>query len=135
MAATATATRKDVQEVLDYERRFWEATKAGDGSALGKLTADQFTFVMGEGVNNFPRDEFVKMMTAGDYRLKSFTLDEKDATVRELAPGVAAVAYHARSSHDLGGKPGSTDGYWCSIWVKDGRDWKCSVVTESPKHS
>src|SRR5687767_12016418 len=57
----ATATRID-QEILEHEKQYWEASKNPAGKELENLTADNFTFVMSEGITNFTRREFVDMM-------------------------------------------------------------------------
>ena len=124
-----TATRIE-SEILEHEKQFWEASK-GDGRKLGELCASDFTFVMAEGITNFKRKEFVDMLTAGDYKLKSFKIDEGKAIFRELSPGAATVAYEAKSEFELGGKAQKADSFYTSTWVKEGDSWKCALVTES----
>ena len=65
---TATNLKR---EIFDLEKQYWEASKTGNPKALGRLTNDQFTFVMGEGIMQFDRPSFVDMMTkeGEDHRL------------------------------------------------------------------
>ena len=126
--ATLTAPAKS--EVMEHERQFWEASK-GDAAKLRDLCADEFTFVMGEGVSNFKREEFIGMMTNGDYKLRSFRLDDGGAQFRELGPNAATVAYKADSEFELGGKAQKNTSWYSSTWVRTGDRWKCALVTES----
>lgn len=125
----ATATRID-REILQHEKEFWEASK-GDAARLGKLCADNFTFIMAEGITNFSRKEFVDMITAGDYKLQSFEIEEGKAVIRELGPAAAVVAYPAKSQFELRGKNQKTRAFYSSVWTRQGNDWKCAVVSES----
>lgn len=125
----ATATRID-QEIFQHERQFWDACK-GDATKLRALCADNFTFVMGEGISNFKRNEFVDMMTGGDYKLKSYQIDESKAVVRELGPEAAVIAYPAKTEYEMGGKDQKQSSFYSSVWVKEPTGWKIAAVTES----
>ena len=127
---TATTTTKQ-QEILDLETHYWDAIKTRDARALGRLTADEFTFVMGEGVSKFSRDEFVDMMTNSDFRLKSYKFDDGSVSFRELSPGSAFIAYKVHEAFERGGKPDTVDSYVSSNWVKSGTGWQCAAVTEA----
>jgi ketosteroid isomerase-like protein len=129
MAAPATTLEK---EIVDNEKRFWEATKSGDAGQIGRYVAEPFTFVMGQGITNFSRQEFVDMMTSGNFKLKSFTFDEGSVTVRELAPNVAFIAYKASQESVMDGKPYSSSAYFTGTWLKNGGGWQCVAETESP---
>ena len=132
MAATATAT-KIRDELLDMEREFWEATKRGDSNALTKMTADNFAFVMPEGVNDFKRDDFVGMMTGGDFKLTSYEFDSAEALVRELGDDAAFLAYHVKWTYVREGKTEKADTYYTSLWARQGGNWKHMAACESPK--
>ena len=125
----ATATRID-QEIIRHEKEFWEASK-GDAQRLGALCAGNFTFVMREGISNFSRKEFVDMMTGGDYKLKSYSMDAAKTVVRELGPAAAVIAYPAATEFELGGKAQKSNSFYSSVWVKDCNDWRCAAVAES----
>jgi hypothetical protein len=129
MAAPATTLKK---ELIESEKRFWEANKAGDRDEIGRSIGEPFTFVMGQGVTDFSRKEFVDMMTSGNFKLKSFTFDEGSATVRELAPGVAFIAYKVSQESVMDGKPNNSSAYFTGTWVKNGGGWQCVAASESP---
>jgi ketosteroid isomerase-like protein len=128
MVTPTTVTKK--QGILDYQRQFWEATKAGDGATLGRLTADEVTFVMNQSVSNHSRDEFVHMMTAGDFKLNDYDIDA-ETTFREFAPDVAFLAYKVNLDYVMKGERERKDAYYSSIWLKSGDGWRCAVATES----
>jgi ketosteroid isomerase-like protein len=131
MAMPATATSV-VREIKELEQRYWDATMAADGTALKQLTAENFTFVMPAGINQFKRDEFVKMMSAGDFKLTSFKFDRDKATVRELGDSAALIAYRVKWTYEREGKEELTDTYYTSMWVREGRDWKYAAACETP---
>jgi hypothetical protein len=131
VSTTTTTTLK--REILDLEKAYWEALKAEDASTLGKLTADEFTMTMGEGISSMGRDDFVEMMTGGDMRLKSYTLDDSNATFRELGPGVALLAYKGSSEFQREGQdsPEKADYFYSTTWVRSGSNWRAAAGSAS----
>ena len=71
---TATNLKR---EIFDLEKQYWEASKTGNPKALGRLTNDNFTFVMGEGIMQFDRPSFVDMMTKEGMKITGYSLDER----------------------------------------------------------
>jgi ketosteroid isomerase-like protein len=126
MAAPATMQKN---EVLELEKKYWEASKGPDKNTLEKLTADQFTMVMKDGINTMSRKEFLDM--GADIKLKSYRLDDNSATFRELAPGVVAIAYKAHADFEQAGKPLPTDAYYTSVWQKQAGGWQCALSSET----
>ena len=59
------------REIFDLEKQYWEASKTGNPKALGRLTNDNFTFVMGEGIMQFDRPGFVDMMTKEGMKIRT----------------------------------------------------------------
>jgi ketosteroid isomerase-like protein len=123
-----TTTKKS--EILERVEEFWDATKSGDGARLGRVTADEFTFVMNRGISSSRRDDFVKMMTGGDFKLRSFDLDTKDVTFREFGPSAAFLACKVTLDYEMKGEPDHMDAYYSYVWTNDD-GWKCAVATES----
>jgi ketosteroid isomerase-like protein len=125
------ATTAPERQIREHEQEFWAVIRAGDADGLEKLTSEHFTFVMKDGVNNFTRADFVRMMTGADFHMKDFRLDEDSLFYRELAPDVAALAYAAHWTFERGGKLEEHDTVNCSTWVKERGRWKCAVVSEA----
>jgi len=126
---TATNLKR---EIFDLEKQYWEASKQADAKNLGKLTADNFTFVMGEGIMQYDRNSFVDMMTKEGMKITSFSLDEGTAKVHELSPDVALLTYKSHIEYDEGGKHNQGDSYTTSIWQRRGSTWQCAAVTDTP---
>ena len=129
MAATATSIDR---ELRDLERQYWEATIRADQDTLKRLTASQFTFVMPAGISEFKRDDFIQMMSAGDFKLISYDFDAEKATVRELGSDAALIAYRVKWTYLRQGKEDATDTYYTSVWVREGGAWKYAAACESP---
>jgi len=129
MPATATSIEVELREL---ERRYWEAAMQPDSAEMKRLTAGQFTFVMPAGINEFKRGDFIKMMTAGDFKLTSYEFVPAEATVRELGRDAALIAYRVKWTYDRDGKSEATDTYYTSIWVREDGEWKYAAACESP---
>lgn len=117
-------------EIEQLERDFWRATM-GDSERLAQLCDNEFTFVMADGISRFGRDEFVEMMTQGNYTLTSFDIDPATVIVRELAPEAVAIAYRAKSEFTLEGQLQTNDAHYSSIWMKHGDRWICTASFEA----
>jgi len=128
--STATATRGT--EALEREQHYWEVMKNGDKAEIKKLTADPFLFVMSDGIMSFSRDDFANMMGGGDFTLKSYRIDTKNAQVRPIGSEGVMVAYPAHMEFERGGKAGTSDTYYASTWIKEGGRWVCGATTETP---
>ena len=129
MATTTTSIEAELREL---EQRYWEATLKPDSAEMKRLTAGQFTFVMPAGVNEFKREDFITMMTAGDFKLTSYEFDPELATVRELGRDAALITYRVKWTYDRSGTNEATDTYYTSIWVREDGEWKYAAACESP---
>ena len=118
-------------EILQLERDYREAMKKGDGRTLEKLTADPSVVVGAQGVHEVKRNQIADMTRTGDFKLKSYKLDDTSLSFRELTPGVATIAYKVHEEYDRAGKPWNADSYNSSVWVKNGNAWECALDTES----
>lgn len=119
-APTATNLK---HELIELERKNWEAWKAGDAATLRSTFDDRYIMVMEEGITDQDRSTFVQDMLGGDMKLKSYKLDEKSVVVRELSPGVAFIAYKARPEMEQNGKPLVADYFFATTCVKKGDGW------------
>jgi hypothetical protein len=126
---TATNLKR---EIFDLETQYWEASKRGDAKALERLTADNFTFVMGEGIMGFKRPEFVEMMTKEGMKITGYSLDESTARLHEITPEVALLTYKSHIEYEENGKANQGDSYTSSIWARRGGTWQCEAVTDTP---
>lgn len=121
------------KEVLELEKTYWEAMKNRDIATAETLTADPCLVVGAEGAREISRSQFRDMMKDDDYRVRSYKLDETNATVRKLSDDVIAVAYKVHEEYERQGKAEKIDAYDTSVWVRTGNSrWQCAVHTETP---
>ena len=126
---TATDLRR---ELFDLEKQYWEASKRGDSAELDRLTADKFTFVMGEGILSFRRPEFVEMMATEGIKITGYSLDEQTAHLHQITADVALLAYMSHIDYEEGGVQREGDSYTISLWVNRDGTWRCAAVTDTP---
>jgi uncharacterized protein (TIGR02246 family) len=124
--STATVT----QELLELEKKYWQAIKDHDAEAAAGLT-DETCIVAGpSGVAKMDRRRLTAMMNAASYELNHFELDPK-AHVRLINDDVAIIAYEVHEDLTVDGKSVSVDAADSSIWVRRDGKWLCAMHTEA----
>jgi ketosteroid isomerase-like protein len=126
MAATAVQS-----EILQLEKRYWDALKAQDIDAMQALTADPCLVVGPQGATLVDQKQFREMWEQDDWRVRSFTIDDRSASVRPIGKDVAVVAYSIKEHLEHQGKPQTLDAFDTSVWVRENGQWKCAAHTES----
>lgn len=117
------------KELLDLERRYWQAIQDKDVDAAMKLTDEECIVTGAQGVHRVNRQAMAEMFRNAPYTLHDFEL--KDAEVRQLHDDVAVLAYKVHEELTVEGKPLKLDAADASTWVRrDGR-WLCALHTES----
>jgi uncharacterized protein (TIGR02246 family) len=117
------------KEILQLEKRYWQAVKDRDIATAESLTDDPCLVAGSTGVSSVSKENFRKIMQSAKYTLHDFTL--QNAEVRRLSDNVAVVAYKMHEELTVDQKPVSIDSCHSSTWVKrDGR-WVCALHTES----
>ena len=104
---------------------------ASDIGEIERFSGDPCLIVGAQGVHQLSRRQLGPLTAASEFKLKSYKVDESSLTFRELAPGVAAIAYRLRQDYDRQGRKVSSEMYNTSIWVKRGNAWECPVHTET----
>lgn len=118
------------QELMQLERRFWQAMKDRDVEGAKKLT-DFPCLVSGpQGIGTLDEETFTKMMTEGSYRIDRFELSD-GAQVRMLGDDVAVLTYRVHEELHVDGKPVSLDAAESSTWVKRDGKWVCAQHSEA----
>lgn len=124
------ATAITEQELIELERRFWQAMKDGDTAAAVELTEFPCIVAGPQGVGSLDRPTFERMMGTTRYRIDGFELKD-GAKMRRIGDDVALLAYEVHEELTVDGKPVSIDAADCSTWVrKDGR-WVCALHAEA----
>jgi len=128
MPATATAIER---ELRDVEQRYWNAIRARDAQTVRELTGDTFTFAMKDGVVEFSRDDYVKMMTGSqDFRLKNYAISDRGAVYRSLGANVAMSAHQGHWEFERAGKLEKHDTTTFAVWSRESGTWKCLAMSE-----
>jgi hypothetical protein len=126
---TATATKTNT-EILDLERRYWEAIRDNDVRSAVSLTEFPCLIAGASGVRSVDQASYEKMMTGGSWKLHEFEI-ENGAEVRQLTDDVAVIVYRVREEMTVEGKPVTLRAADSSVWVRRGDSWRCAMHTES----
>ena len=124
-----TYTRE--QEVLDVDRRFWDAMKEKDGTAAAGMTDDGCIIVGAQGVSAIDASAMGKMTTEGKSELKEFTFNEKTKRVRFITDDVAVVGYTVNERVVVDGESMDLEANDSSVWIHRDGEWRCALHTES----
>ena len=126
----ATATKSIETDLLNLERRFWQALQDRDVDTAAALTDEPCILTGAQGVGAIDRKTFVAMMKAPAWTINSFQIKE-GAQVRLLSEDVAIVAYEVHEELTVDGQPVSLDAADASTWVRRNGRWLCALHTES----
>ena len=118
-------------ELLDLERRFWDAMKTKDADVASKMTDDQCIVVGAQGVSSVDAKSMGKLTTEGKWQLDQYSFDEQNAQIRYLTDDIAIVAYKVNERVTLDGKSMPIEANDASVWVKRDGEWRCALHTES----
>jgi hypothetical protein len=124
-------TTTAIRELLEHERRFWNAMKDKDGEAASEMTNDACIVVGAQGVSTIDPATMARLTREGEWELKRFTFDESTAQVQFLNRDVALVAYKVSERLTVEGKPLTLEANDASVWVRKDGEWRCAMHTES----
>ena len=125
-----TATAR-TQELLEHERRFWNAMRDKDGEAASEMTHEHCLVVGAQGVSTIDPDTMARLTREGDWELERFTFDESTAQVQFLNEDIALVAYKVKERLTVEGKPLTLEANDSSVWIRRNGEWLCAMHTES----
>ena len=117
-------------ELLDLEKRYWQALKDQDVDAAMRLTDEPCIITGAQGIGLIDRKTLAEMMKATSYTLNHFVLKD-GAQVRLLREDVAIVAYEVHEELTVEGKPVTLDAADSSTWVRRNGRWLCALHTEA----
>jgi hypothetical protein len=119
------------QDLLQLERRFWDAMKEKDGQRAARMTDDGCIIVGAQGVSAIDRPTMEKLTVEGDWELKQYSFDEANTQVRFIGDDVAIIAYNVNERVVVDGKTLPIDANDSSVWVRRNGEWLCALHTES----
>lgn len=124
-------TASNTKDLLDQERRFWNAMKDKDAEAAGQMTDDGCIIVGAQGVSAIDRKTMAKLTEEGQWELERFRVDDETAQVRFINDDVAIVAYKVNERVAVDGETLNLEANDSSVWVRRDGQWLCAMHTES----
>ena len=119
------------QELVDVERRFWNAMKEKDAAAASAMTDDQCVIVGAQGGSAIDAKTMAKLTSEGQWELEQFSFDEQKRQIRFLTDDIAIVAYPVRERVVVDGETLPVVANDSSVWVRRDGQWRCALHTES----
>jgi uncharacterized protein (TIGR02246 family) len=116
-------------ELVELEKRFWQAIKDKDAATAMRYTDDPCIVAGPQGVANIGREALGKMLANPSYTLHDFRLSE--VQVRFVADDVAVVAYKVSEELSVDGQRLSFDASDASTWVRRDGAWLCALHSEA----
>jgi hypothetical protein len=118
-------------ELLDVERRFWNAMKEKNAGVAQELTDEQCVVVGAQGVSSIDAATMGKLTTEGTWQLQEYSFDEQKRQVRFLTDDIAIVAYPVTERVIVDGETLPITANDSSVWVRRDGQWRCALHTES----
>ena len=119
------------KELLDHERKFWDAMKSKDALTASRMTDDGCIVVGAQGVSAIDAQTMGTLTESQEWQLEKYSFDEDSAQVRFLTDDVALVAYKVNENLSVEGKAVKLEANDASVWVRRNGKWMCAMHTES----
>jgi ketosteroid isomerase-like protein len=118
------------RELVELERKYWEAMKANDVETAMALTDDPCIVAGPSGVMSVDAARFRAIMQSSTRTIEDIELGD-DVKVRLLSDGVAVIAYTIKERVSVDGVTHTLEASDASTWVRRGDGWRCALHTES----
>ena len=119
------------QELLEVERRFWNAIQQKDAQGTARMTDDGCIVVGAQGLSAIDQKTMAQLTAEGKWELQQYSFDEQNAQVRFLSDDVAIVAYKVNERVAIDGQTLPIEANDSSVWVRRDGEWRCALHTES----
>ena len=117
-------------ELVDLERRYWQALQDGDADTALALTDDPCIVAGAQGVASLDHRTMAEMLKQGTWKLRRFTIDP-DVKLRMIGDDAAVLAYTVHEELTVDDRAVKLQASDASTWVRrDGR-WVCALHTEA----
>jgi hypothetical protein len=126
----ATTTNDIATDILDLERRYWQAMRDRDVRTAVALTEFPCFIAGASGVRSVDQASYEKLMADASWRIKDVEI-EPGPEIRQLTDDVAVIVYGVREEMKVEGKPVSLRAFDSSVWVRRGDRWRCAMHSES----
>ena len=111
------STNAHEQELIDVERRFWNAMQEKDAAAASKLTDDRCVIVGAQGVSAIDSKTMAKLTSEGQWELKQYAFNEEARQIRFLTDDIAIVAYPVTERVVVDGETLPVEANDSSVWA------------------
>lgn len=118
-------------EVIEVERKFWNAMQAKDARVAADLTDEGCVIVGAQGVSAIDAATMAKLTEEGKWTLERYAFDDARIQVKFLNDDVAIVAYPVKESVTVDGATLPIEANDSSVWVRRDGEWLCALHTES----
>lgn len=117
-------------QLLELERRYWQAIQDRDAEAAANLTDFPCLVTGPSGMGQLDRATFTSLMQDPPYKIRKVELDH-DAKVRLIREDVAIVAYKVKEDVTVDGERVSFEAWDSSTWVRRDGHWLCALHSEA----
>jgi len=118
------------QDLLELERRYWQALKDKDVDGALDLTDEPCVVTGASGVGRVDKKTYASMMENATWTIDDFSIGN-DVQVRMLNDDAAIVAYTVREKLKVDGEPVTFDAADASTWIRRNGRWLCAMHSES----
>lgn len=115
--------------IVKLERTFWQSMVDKDADKAMKMIADECLITGPMGTMRSDPQDYKRMTQKGDWELDEFQFS--DVQVIFPVEDTAIIAYKVHQTGTMKGKEMDLTCADSTTWVKDGRDWKCALHTET----
>lgn len=126
---TETRETTVAQEIIDLEKRYWEAMRNGDVETAVELTGFPCVVSGPQGVNAVDQKTYEKMMGAMPYAIESLTFGKM--RVQTFGENVAVVGYELSQKLHVDDEPITMQCAEVSTWARIDGAWKCVQHAEA----
>jgi hypothetical protein len=119
----------NAQTIVDLETKFWQSMVDKDAKLARTLIANDCLVTGPMGAMKIDPEKYEAMTRDGKWTLESFKFS--DLNVIFPSDDTAIVAYKVHQKGEMGGKSMDMNCADSTTWVRDGRDWKCALHTET----
>jgi hypothetical protein len=126
----ATTSNTIETEILDLERRYWQAMRERDVRTAVALTEFPCLIAGASGVRSVDQATYEQMLTGGSWRILEAEIED-GAEVRQLTDDVAVIVYGVREEMTVEGKALTLHAFDSSVWVRRDDGWRCAMHSES----
>jgi ketosteroid isomerase-like protein len=115
--------------IVKREKAFWQSMVDKDANKAMKMIADECLITGPMGTMRSDPADYKRMTEQGDWELDKFEFS--DVQVIFPAEDTAIIAYKVHQTGTMKDKPMDLRCADSTTWVRDGREWKCALHTET----